>query len=72
VQAGERDASALLADLRKTICGEPLVRLQYAELRDVETLAELRRVERRALLAVAAFVGRARLIDNIVLEAPEG
>jgi pantoate--beta-alanine ligase len=65
--AGERDPSALVAGVREMIGGEPLVELQYAELRDAETLDEMQSLDRRAVLAVAAFVGKARLIDNVVL-----
>lgn len=65
--AGERDPSALVAGVRKMIAAEPLVELQYAELRDAETLEEIVRLDRPAVLAVAAFVGKARLIDNVVL-----
>ncbi|HUU54913.1 MAG TPA: pantoate--beta-alanine ligase [Armatimonadota bacterium] len=65
--AGERDAAALLAATRDIIDAEPLVTLQYLELRDAETLEELHTLDRPALLAVAAFVGEARLIDNAVV-----
>jgi len=67
VEAGERDAAVLVAGVSEMIEAEPLVRLQYAELRDGETLEELQMVGRKGVLAVAAFVGKARLIDNIVL-----
>jgi len=66
--AGERDAAALLATVRAAIEAEPLARLQYAELRDAETLVTLSHLDRPAVLAVAAFVGKARLIDNVLLE----
>jgi len=65
--AGERDAAALVAAARDVIATEPLVRLEYLELRDAETLVELERAEGRAVLAVAAYVGSARLIDNVVV-----
>jgi pantoate--beta-alanine ligase len=68
VKAGERDAARIVAGVREIIEGEPLVRLQYVELRDAQTLEALERVDRRAVLAVAAFVGGARLIDNVVVE----
>jgi pantoate--beta-alanine ligase len=66
-RAGERDATALVAAVRQATEAEPLVRLQYVELRDAETLAEIRRLDRPAVLALAAFVGAARLIDNILI-----
>lgn len=68
VAAGESDPSALVAGVKEMIGGEPLVELQYAELRDAETLEEIARLDRPAVLAVAALVGKARLIDNVVLE----
>jgi len=49
------------------LAASPLARLDYAELRDVETLEAVERVERPAVLGVAAFLGKTRLIDNRVL-----
>jgi len=68
--AGEREASALVAAAEEVIAGEPRVTVQYLELRDAETLGGIQRVDRKAVLAVAAFVGEARLIDNVVVGAP--
>ncbi len=66
VAAGERDAAAVLAAARLALDGlEP----EYLELRSAEDLSPVERVNGSTLLAVAAKVGRARLIDNVVLEA---
>jgi pantoate--beta-alanine ligase len=67
--AGEREAAALLAAARAPIEAEPLARIDYVELRDADELTELGRIEpgRRAVLAMAVFVGKTRLIDNRVL-----
>ena len=46
---------------------EPAVRLDYFEIVDPETLDPVDELSRAALVAVAAFVGKARLIDNITL-----
>jgi pantoate--beta-alanine ligase len=64
-RSGARDADAILGEVRGLIATEPLVTLQYAELSDPETLAPMDRVEGRALLALAAYVGGIRLIDNV-------
>ena len=65
VAAGERDAAAVLAAARAHLDGlEP----EYLELRSAEDLSPVTRVNGSTLLAVAAKVGRARLIDNVVLE----
>jgi pantoate--beta-alanine ligase len=67
--AGTREAAALVAAARAPIEAEPLARIDYVELRDAEELTELSRIEpgRRAVLALAVFVGGTRLIDNRVL-----
>jgi pantoate--beta-alanine ligase len=67
--AGERDTKALLAAARAPIEAESLARIDYVELRDADELTDIVRVERKAVLAIAAFVGSTRLIDNRVLSA---
>ena len=69
--AGERDAAKLVALARAPIEAEPLCRVDYVELRDADELSSIVRVERKAVLAMAVFVGSAdrktRLIDNRVI-----
>lgn len=67
-RAGERDADALVAIARAPIEAAPLARVDYVELRDADDLTPVDVVSRRAVLAVAAFVGATRLIDNRVLD----
>lgn len=64
--AGERERGALEGAARATLEAAGL-RVDYVELRDAESLEVVARVERPALLAVAAVVGKTRLIDNTVL-----
>ena len=75
IAAGERRRDAVLAAAREAIAKAPLARLDYAELRDPETLAPApARLAAPTLLALAAFLPRAdgqgevRLIDNRVLQ----
>ena len=71
VRAGERRAAAVVARATAVIGAEGRARLEYAELRDPETLAEVTEVAGPALLALAVWVGGVRLIDNRML-VPEG
>jgi pantoate--beta-alanine ligase len=68
-KAGERDAAALVAAARGVLEAEPRVRIDYLELRDADELTEIAKVDKRAVMAVAAFLGTTRLIDNRVLGA---
>lgn len=69
--AGARDPKELLDAVREVLASEPKVRLDYVELVDGEDLTPISRVTRPAVLAIAAYVGTTRLIDNIVLY-PDG
>jgi pantoate--beta-alanine ligase len=68
---GERSASALLAQARAPIEAAGLPRVDYIELRDAVSLEPIEHVVRPAVLALAVFLGRARLIDNTVLTPPD-
>jgi pantoate--beta-alanine ligase len=71
VQRGERDTSRLRALLDQVIGAEPRVSLDYAVVVDAATLLPVERVDATStgdtLVALAAFVGRARLIDNLII-----
>ena len=66
-QGGERDGSVLLSRIRSSLEGKSCIRVQYAELVDPETLEPLSSAVPGAVLALAAFVGETRLIDNLEL-----
>jgi pantoate--beta-alanine ligase len=65
---GERDAQSLRQVMAAVIQAEPLAQMQYVSCADPDTLQELEGpVTRRALLSMAVYVGKTRLIDNIVI-----
>ncbi len=66
-EAGERDAARLAAAGREEIAGEKSVRLDYFEIVDPENLDPVKNLAGGALVAVAAFAGTTRLLDNILL-----
>ncbi|MEJ1089732.1 pantoate--beta-alanine ligase [Microbacterium sp. Mu-80] len=68
--AGERDAATLTGAVRRTLA-EADIDPEYVELRDLRDLSPVTRLDGEALLAVAARVGGARLIDNHILRGTE-
>ena len=64
---GERSAARLIQAARDIFAQEPSVRVDYLEIVDPESLTPLSDVSSGALVAVAAYLGATRLIDNIVL-----
>jgi pantoate--beta-alanine ligase len=68
--SGKTKADTILSQVRQTITSTPDTRLDYAVLVDPETLQGVDSIKGAARLAVAAWVGDTRLIDNMLLEVP--
>jgi pantoate--beta-alanine ligase len=66
-RAGEKNASRLRQIVAREVGKSPLARVDYIEVVDADSISPVARTEMRALIAVAAFFGKTRLIDNILL-----
>ncbi len=67
-RSGERQGAKLRQLIAEEIGGEPLARLQYASCANADTLQELEgEISGRALLSMAVFIGKTRLIDNCLI-----
>jgi pantoate--beta-alanine ligase len=66
-KAGERQAAALQAHVRQTLATEPAVQVEYVAIAEPRTLAPVETVDADTVVALAARLGRTRLIDNIIL-----
>jgi pantoate--beta-alanine ligase len=65
---GERDGERLRQVMLDVLNAEPLAKVDYVSAADPRTLVELGAAEHGVLLSMAVRVGRARLIDNLLLE----
>ena len=66
LQAGEKDAAKVIAAVREVIEKEPLAKIDYVELVDWNTLKPVNTVEDTVLVAIAVYIGKTRLIDNVI------
>ena len=64
---GEANAAKLAEAGREVIAEEPMARLDYFEIVDPDTLEPVTDVRKGALVAVAAWIGSTRLIDNLMV-----
>ena len=71
IGAGARDSLELQRAMRKVLDGEPLASVNYAEIVDAETFEPVVRVTRRCYALLAVYIGKTRLIDNMLI-APAG
>ena len=67
VREGERNAAALLADMKALIEAEPLARIDYVEAVDGVTMEPVTELADGVLVAMAEYVGAARLLDNFTV-----
>jgi pantoate--beta-alanine ligase len=66
--SGEQNLKKVEAAMRACLEAAPGVRVQYAVIRDADTLAELPAPQSKMAALIAAYVGQTRLIDNLTIE----
>ena len=70
LQKGEQEADRILQEVKGILQSEPLVKIDYAQICDALTLRDVDRIERDVVIALAAYLGKTRLIDNLVFRHP--
>ncbi len=68
VKNGISDGKTILDAVKQHLTKDDFLRIDYVELKDPETLEDVEVIKSPTLLALAAFVGTTRLIDNTILE----
>ncbi|MFC1568093.1 pantoate--beta-alanine ligase [Candidatus Margulisiibacteriota bacterium] len=69
IEKGESNVHKILTHLRSLLAAVPGLRLDYAVIVDPKTLTEVKKIKGKVLVALAACLGKARLIDNLVVQA---
>lgn len=68
IKSGIIDIKSIKKFMAQTLSDEPLIsEVQYASAYDVQTLDELKKIEKEAVLAIALKIGQTRLIDNMIV-----
>jgi len=71
IKKGEKGSAAILGRTKEIINEEPLVKIDYVEVVDMDKLTPVTRIEKEVLVALAVFIGKVRLIDNTILRMKE-
>ncbi len=71
IENGQRDSEAIIKRMIEIINMEPLAKIDYVEIVDLDKLNPVTRIEKEALVALAVFIGEVRLIDNTILRTKE-
>ena len=65
IDQGERNSFRIIQKMKDFIAKEPLARIDYIAIVDSKSLEEVEQVERGNLIALAVYIGKVRLIDNM-------
>lgn len=66
IEEGERDSEKVIKEMEKFIKeNSKLIKIQYIEIVDLNTLSALKEIKGEVLIGIACFLGKTRLIDNI-------
>lgn len=68
VAAGEKCAKTILKEMTDIINSEPLARIDYVEMVNMDTMENIDTVSGTTLCAMAVYIGKTRLIDNFIVE----
>lgn len=68
VRNGEKDCKKILDAMKKNIESEPLAKIDYVKIVDLNTMQQIDTLDRPALCAMAVYIGKTRLIDNFFTE----
>ncbi|WP_370811745.1 pantoate--beta-alanine ligase [Roseburia hominis] len=68
VEKGERDCKKILAAMTAEIEKEPLAKIDYVKIVDLDTVQQVEKIDRGILAAIAVYIGKTRLIDNFMYE----
>ena len=65
IDAGEKSAKVIIGEMTKLIEAEPLAKIDYIKMVDALTMQQIPTIDRPMLLAMAVYIGKTRLIDNL-------
>ncbi len=68
IEAGERDSKKIIDIITNNINTEKLAKIDYVEIVDPLSIENIDKIENSALVAMAVYIGKTRLIDNFIYE----
>ena len=68
VEKGERDCKKILAAMTAEIEKEPLAKIDYVKIVDLDTMQQVEKIDRGILAAIAVYIGKSRFCDNFMYE----
>jgi len=71
IESGTRDTDKIISQMQQILEQEPSIKIEYISIVDADSLRDINEAKGKILAAVAAKIGPARLIDNILIDTRE-
>jgi len=68
IRQGERNSSKIIKAVRDFINRNNFARIDYISIVNTDTLRDIKKLKGQVLIAIAAYFGKTRLIDNVILK----
>ena len=68
IEDGETDVKTIISAIKAEIGKEPLAKIDYVKIVDLDTMQQVEKIDRGILAAIAVYIGKTRLIDNFMYE----
>lgn len=68
IAAGVRDSAEIISQMYAVVDAEPLAKTDYIKVVSLDTMQQISKIEDSALVALAVYIGKTRLIDNYFYE----
>jgi len=66
IKSGEKRPEKIIEKMKNFLFSEPLIKIDYIHICNTRTLEDVNEIEGEVLIALAAYIGQTRLIDNLV------
>ena len=67
IESGEQSAAKVKDVIMEELCKEPLAKVDYVEVVDADSIEAIKELNGNVLVAIAVYIGKTRLIDNIMI-----
>ena len=71
IEGGERNPAKIIKIMEAAIGSKPTAKIDYVSIVDTKDLKPVRKISEGALIALAVYFGKTRLVDNIIVSADE-
>jgi len=72
IKQGNRNSSMIISKMRQLITQKKSAKIQYISITDLKNLKPIDRIKDKTLIALAVYIGKTRLIDNITVNLKDG